>query len=152
VLVHTIKWIGARRGCSHPTNRTFGNLAFLQYEHRKRRLAQRTKQRRRLCRLKHIVEETGEQQVLYVGHSQGTAVALAALSQSGYVSNHVRAAALLAPTVFMHNTQSSILRALAALHTELCAPLMPSLLMCASSSWLLVRLQMPAHHQGVCLF
>lgn len=90
-------------------------------------------QRRRRCRLKHIVKATGEQQVLYVGHSQGTAVALAALSQSGYVSQHVRAAVLLAPTVFVHDTQSTILRALAALHTERCVPLMPSLCWCTGT-------------------
>ena len=73
------------------------------------------------CRLEHITAATGVTQVDYVGHSQGTTIAIAALSSSERVRQSVRRAVLLAPVAFVQDTKSSVLQALAALHTERCA-------------------------------
>lgn len=75
----------------------------------------------RVCRLEHVAAATNRSDTLYVGHSQGTTLALAALSESATARQHIKGAALLAPVAFVQHTESTMLRTLADLHTERCA-------------------------------
>lgn len=60
----------------------------------------------------------------YVGHSQGTTLALAALAQEGSLAREtVSIAVLLAPVAFAGHTRSLLLRALADLRTPECGAL-----------------------------
>ena len=78
-----------------------------------------------VCRLEHITNATSHDRVLYVGHSQGTTLALAALSRVDAVRRRVAGAVLLAPVAFVHETRSVMLHTLANLHTERCADAAP---------------------------
>ncbi|KAK2077434.1 hypothetical protein QBZ16_004279 [Prototheca wickerhamii] len=76
--------------------------------------------------LEHVRRATGAAKVAYVGHSQGSALALAALSARG--SPAARASlgplALLAPAFFTQDVASGPLRALAALDADALLELM----------------------------
>ncbi|PAA70176.1 hypothetical protein BOX15_Mlig031964g1 [Macrostomum lignano] len=65
-----------------------------------------------------VIGETGAKQVYYVGHSQGTEIALAAWSQNRTLNSLVRAAALLAPVATVGYIESPI-RLIAPLATSL---------------------------------
>ena len=89
----------------------------------------------RVCRLEHVAAATNRSDTLYVGHSQGTTLALAALSESATARQHIKGAALLAPVAFVQHTESTMLRTLADLHTERCV-----LLFCDWLSHLLFKM------------
>jgi pimeloyl-ACP methyl ester carboxylesterase len=74
------------------------------------------------CRLQHIVAATGRGKVHYIGHSQGSTIALAALAQEETSQRIIGSAILLAPAAFASHTGSLLLRALAGLQADRCAP------------------------------
>lgn len=67
------------------------------------------------CRIDHIRQATAADGILYVGHSQGTTMALAAMAKSVPATKHITGAVLLAPVAFVSGTRSQTLSALAAL-------------------------------------
>jgi len=66
----------------------------------------------------HVLNATGAPSVGYVGHSQGTAMLLAAVSENPRLASKVSAAVLLAPVAFTSFISSSPIRAMAELDTE----------------------------------
>lgn len=74
-----------------------------------------------VCRIQHILTSTGESSLSYVGHSQGTMIALEALASASSTAAadqpaaKINIAVLLAPVAFPRHTTSALLRTLARL-------------------------------------
>lgn len=68
-----------------------------------------------MCRISHIRRATSADSLSYVAHSQGTTIALAAMSKADPITKHISGAVLLAPVAFVSGTRSQTLSALAAL-------------------------------------
>jgi pimeloyl-ACP methyl ester carboxylesterase len=68
-----------------------------------------------MCRIAHILEATSAETISYVGHSQGTTMALAAMSKSLPATKVISGAVLLAPVAFVSAARSQTLSTLAAL-------------------------------------
>lgn len=68
-----------------------------------------------MYRITHILKATSAEKLSYVAHSQGTTIALAAMSKSLPVTKYISGAVLLAPVAFVSGTQSQTLSTLAAL-------------------------------------
>jgi pimeloyl-ACP methyl ester carboxylesterase len=71
--------------------------------------------------LQHIERTTGNSKVFYVGHSQGTSMAFAALSKHAEVYNRIKYYVALAPVVSIANTNSLVMHLLAPHAEELLA-------------------------------
>ncbi|XP_058456628.1 lipase 3-like [Malaya genurostris] len=54
----------------------------------------------------YILAQTGQQQLQYVGHSQGTTVFWVMMSEHPYYNRRVKSAHMLAPAAYMHHTRS----------------------------------------------
>lgn len=67
--------------------------------------------------LQHIERTTGNSKVFYVGHSQGTSMAFAALSKHAEVYNRIKYFVALAPVVSLANTNNPEMHLLAP-HAE----------------------------------
>lgn len=66
----------------------------------------------------HVLAETGAERVAYVGHSQGTTQAIAALASNADLRSRVSIAVMLAPAVFMAHMSSYPMLALAELQAD----------------------------------
>lgn len=66
----------------------------------------------------YVIAATGQPTIGYVGHSQGTTMALAAFSENAALSAKVNAAALLAPVAFLQHLDSPPIKQLATLDTD----------------------------------
>eukprot|EP00873_Tetraselmis_striata_P026284 jgi/Tetstr1/446548/TSEL_034073.t1 len=73
-----------------------------------------------------VLRHTGGQRLGYVGHSQGTTMALAALSSQPSLARKLSVAVLLAPVAFTTHITSSPIRTMANLDTEQVFELMGS--------------------------
>lgn len=60
-----------------------------------------------------ILKQTGQTQVQYVGHSQGTTVFFVMLSEKPHYKNKIKSAHLLGPAAYMHHMKSPLTRAFA---------------------------------------
>lgn len=63
----------------------------------------------------HIHQTTGEDQIIYIGHSQGTLLAFAALSTNSELANKIKLFIALAPIVTVGNIAAKSLRILASI-------------------------------------
>lgn len=61
----------------------------------------------------YVLRATGEQQVQYVGHSQGTTVYLVMMSEKPAYNDKIKSAHLLGPAAYMGNMKSPLTRAFA---------------------------------------
>mmetsp|Transcript_11111 Transcript_11111/g.23956 ORF Transcript_11111/g.23956 Transcript_11111/m.23956 type:complete len:469 (+) Transcript_11111:194-1600(+) len=69
--------------------------------------------------LDYIAAKTAQEQVHYIGHSQGTTILLAALASQPELNNRIKLAVLLAPVAFPKHISSVPLLALATMNTDL---------------------------------
>lgn len=68
--------------------------------------------------VEYVIAATGQSRIGYVGHSQGTTMALAAFSENATLSAKFHGAALLAPVAFLQHLDSPPIKQLATLDTD----------------------------------
>eukprot|EP00210_Caulerpa_lentillifera_P004703 g4487.t1 len=68
--------------------------------------------------LNYVLQETSVRKLIYIGHSQGTAIAHALFASDHPIVNHIALAVMIAPVAFVKHITSPFLRALAYSKTD----------------------------------
>jgi pimeloyl-ACP methyl ester carboxylesterase len=68
--------------------------------------------------IEYVLQQTGQSKLTYIGHSEGTIVAFAALSQTPSLSKYINLYIAMAPVAYVQYVESTLLKALALLDVD----------------------------------